>query len=123
MSGSSVVGCPYIHKEPDASFIAPSGGVVANVPIIIGALCVVPERSAAVGEAFPGHLTGVFKLPKASADVVAAGAQVDWDPTPGNIVVAGSVATNWDFGYAVRAAGNGDTEIIVAKTVATATPT
>ena len=41
-------------------FIAPSGGVVAGVPIIVQNVVVVPIASAAIGIAFQGRVEGVI---------------------------------------------------------------
>lgn len=101
--------------------VAPSGGVTVGVPKIIGSLCVIPEATAAEGERFAAYLTGVFLLPKVSGTAFAAGAVVDWDPTPGQCVAAGNVATNWAIGYCVEAAATTDAYVLVTKALETAT--
>lgn len=62
-------------------FTAPAGGVISGVPVVIGALFVIPAVSAAAGEMFEGHLTGEWSLPKTAADTPAQGAAAYWNDT------------------------------------------
>lgn len=61
----------FIQKGNSITCIAPTGGVISGLPVIIGAMCVVPATSAAATEAFEGVTTGVFSMPKVQADTPA----------------------------------------------------
>ena len=90
--------------------IAPTGGVTAGVPILIGNMVVVPVTTQAVGEEFAAKRGNVVTVAKATGTgALGQGVEVDWDPPPGNVVAAGSVTDNHRVGYLLEAAGDTDT--------------
>lgn len=107
--------------QPDTdtlTMVAPAGGVVVGVPVLIGAVCLIPIVTAAAGEKFAGRAEGVFDLPKAAGVALAAGVLVDWNATNKNCVANGT--GTHDLGYAVEAAAAGDATVRVAKIAASA---
>ena len=52
----------YIEDGESLTLIAPAGGVVSGVPLVINTLMVVPLTTAAEGETFAGKPKGVWKL-------------------------------------------------------------
>lgn len=90
--------------------VAPSGGVVAGVPLLVGNLVVVPINSADAGEIFAAKRGCVVQVAKATGTgVITQGTLVDWDPAPGNVVAAGSVQDNFPLGYLLEDVATGDT--------------
>jgi predicted RecA/RadA family phage recombinase len=86
-----------------------SGGVVAQ-----GRLLGVAVTSGTTGDVVAVHVEGVFRLPKLNTAVIAAGDAVTWDVNPGRVIVASAATGDVEnFGYAVEAAGNGTTEVLV----------
>lgn len=81
---------------------APSGGVVAGSPVIIGLIVAIALSNAAEGEVFEGQLTGVWTLPKTSAQAWTVGAQIYWTGTEATTVSTG----NTKIGVATAAAAN-----------------
>ena len=80
------------HVQPGNAldFVAPAGGVVSGVPLIIGNLFVVPSTSALEGEAFSGDLVGVFEFvaaTHATTQAAAVGAKYYWDDTAKKVTV------------------------------------
>lgn len=88
-----------------------SGGVVSQ-----GRLFGIAVTNGASGDDIAVMVEGVFRLPKLSSAVIAAGAAVTWDvsPAPGKVIVASAATGDVEgFGYATEAAGNGVTEVLV----------
>lgn len=50
----------FVEKGDTITCVAPVGGVVSGVLYLIGALAVVAAITAAAGEEFEGHVTGVW---------------------------------------------------------------
>jgi predicted RecA/RadA family phage recombinase len=58
----------FVHKGDTLTLTAPDGGVVGGVPIIVGALLVIPIGSAPVGSPFVAVFRGVYNLPKVPSE-------------------------------------------------------
>jgi predicted RecA/RadA family phage recombinase len=89
-----------------AAAVIASGDVVV-LTAGIGIAC----KDAAIGESVEIAVEGVFSLPKKAALVLAQGAKVYWDATPGEIT-----ATALDgviCGYVAKAALAGDAKVDV----------
>ncbi len=93
-----------------------SGEVIVQNKIIAVAV-----TDGAIGDTIAAHVEGVFRLKKASAAVFAAGTPVNWDTDNKQAIsAAGSTGDSDAIGYAVAAAGNGTTEVLVRLTPGTA---
>lgn len=97
-----------------------SGTVSAGDVDVVGTgLLGVALEDGVSGDTIVYAIEGVFKIPKVSAAVIAAGEQVLWDVSAdsGNGEADDDAATpaTGDFlaGYAMEAAGNGDTTVLV----------
>lgn len=89
--------------------VVASGGIVSQ-----GRLFGVAVTNGAIGDVIAVHVEGVVRLPKLSTAVIAAGAAVHWDVSASQIIVASTATGDIEnFGYAVEAAGNGTTEVLV----------
>jgi predicted RecA/RadA family phage recombinase len=87
-----------------------SGGVVTKGRRLLG-VAVMAGRS---GDVVPCHVEGVFSLPKLNTAVIAEGDAVTWSDGLGRVIVASAAVGDIEhFGYAVAAAGNGTTEVLV----------
>jgi predicted RecA/RadA family phage recombinase len=95
------------HPANNVPFTAPSGGVVSGVPLMIGALFVVPSIDADEGESFEGQLTGEWEFTKATADVVTEGQAAYFDGTV--VTTADGAGANALIGAFTEARANGDT--------------
>lgn len=101
----------------DVTLAAPvvSGGVVA-----IGKLIGIAVTDGDTGDTIAVHVEGVFRLPKLATAVFAVGTPVNWDAAPGQAIVAAGAAGDFNgIGYAVQAAGNGATTVLVRLTPGT----
>jgi predicted RecA/RadA family phage recombinase len=87
-------------------FTAPTGGVVAGTPKLIGNLLTIPMVSAAQTLPFEGATTGVWTMPKATGIVWTEGMILYWDNTAGN--VTNVTTSNYRIGVAAAAAASGD---------------
>ncbi|HDS1834374.1 TPA: DUF2190 family protein [Stenotrophomonas maltophilia] len=86
-----------------------SGGVVTK-----GRMLGIAVSKGAIGDTIAVHVEGVFRLPKLNTAVIAVGDPVTWDVNPGRVIVASAATGDVEnFGYAVDAAGNGATEVLV----------
>lgn len=77
-----------VQKGDSLNFTAPSGGVTSGVPVLIGALLVVPVASADQDETFAGQTCGVFTCSKLSAQAWTEGAIVYWDDSNSRFTTA-----------------------------------
>jgi len=86
-----------------------SGGIVSQ-----GRLFGVAVTNGKTGDVVAVHVEGVVRLPKLGTAVIAAGDPLTWDVNPGRVIVASAATGDVEnFGYAVEAAGNGTTEVLV----------
>jgi len=69
----------FIAHGHTLTLTAPSGGVTAGVPVVIGALLVIPKQSVDQGEQFTAEYRGIFKIAKAAADTPAQLAKAYWN--------------------------------------------
>lgn len=86
------------------TLVAPSGGVVSGVPVLIGGLLVVPQASAAVGELFAGEVRGVLELSKVSAQAWSQLVKLYWDDTAKLVTTV--TGSNTVIGVAAAVADN-----------------
>lgn len=80
----------FVQKGDVVTFTAPTGGVTAGVPALIGALTVIPAFSAAEGYECEGVTQGVFSLAKKSTDTPTQFAKAYWDSTNGEVTTTAS---------------------------------
>jgi predicted RecA/RadA family phage recombinase len=72
---------PTFRQEIDEpiNLVAPTGGVTSEVPVIIGPFVVLPQISADAGDHFPGLISGVANLEKATGFVPEVGGTAYFD--------------------------------------------
>lgn len=93
----------FVQPGHVLTFVAPAGGVVTGVAVLIGATVVVPSVTAAEGADFEGAIEGVFELIKAAGAAWDQGAPVYFDSADGKFKDATS-ATARRAGIAAAAA-------------------
>lgn len=101
----------YIQNGHVMTVTTPAGGIVSGEGLIVGSIFGVAAYSAVEGDPLELAITGVYRLPKASAAVLTVGARVAWDNTAKNINVPGT--GRFPVGIATEAAGNGITSVAV----------
>jgi predicted RecA/RadA family phage recombinase len=67
------------------TLIAPSGGVTAGTPVIIGGTFAIPISGASEGDEFVGYVDGIYTLTKTAGFAPAAGDVAYWDADAGSI--------------------------------------
>ena len=101
----------YIQNGHVITVATPAGGIASGEGLIVGNIFGIAAYSAAEGDPVELAITGVYKLPKATAAVLTVGARVAWDNTAKNINAPG--AGRFPVGVATEAAGNGITSVAV----------
>lgn len=101
----------HIQNGHVITVTVPTGGIASGEGMIIGNIFGVAAYSAAEGDPLELAITGVFRLPKATAAVLTVGTRVAWDNTAKNINLPG--AGRFPVGVATEAAGNGITSVAV----------
>ena len=96
----------FIQPGNSIQSIAPAGGVVSGVPVVIGSFTGVPGTTAAEGKEFELHLVGVYQLEKATG-AWAQGDKIYWDAAAKKATK--TTTSNTLFGVAAAAALSGDT--------------
>ncbi|MFP3979163.1 DUF2190 family protein [Marinobacter sp. KMM 10035] len=94
----------FVQPGQVLTLTAPAGGVTSGSGHLIGAMFVVALHSAAVGESFEGQLTGVWSLPKTSAQAWTEGVAIYWDGS--KATTADASGSNALIGHAAAAAAN-----------------
>jgi predicted RecA/RadA family phage recombinase len=90
------------------------GGVASGDGVLINeGLFGVAATSADAGDEFEMALVGVFELPKQTSDVFAFGQSVFWDAGQEKCIASQSTDEEKWIGAAVKAAGSGDTTVVV----------
>jgi len=101
----------YIQNGHVITVPTPTGGIASGDGLIVGSIFGIAAYSAAEGDPLELATTGVYKLPKASAVVLAVGARVAWDDTAKEVNTPG--AGRFPIGVAVEAAESGVTSVAV----------
>ena len=101
----------YIQNGHVITVPTPAGGIASGEGLIVGNIFGISAYSAAEGDPLELAITGVYKLPKATAAVLAVGARVAWDNTAKQVNTLG--AGRFPIGVATEAAGNGITNVPV----------
>ena len=96
----------YIKSGETLTVIAPAN-VSSGALVVVGAIVGVASFDAALNAEVEVTTEGVFTLPKATADVIAAGAKLYWDTVASKLTVTAGTGSKVLVGYAIRAAGNG----------------
>ncbi len=96
----------YIQPGDTIDLTAPTGGVTAGTPLLIGALLVIPKVTAAETVAFAAYVNGVHTVPKATG-AWTEGASLYWDNAAKNFTT--TATANYYAGVAAAAAASGDT--------------
>jgi predicted RecA/RadA family phage recombinase len=78
--------------------------VVSGQGLLVGAMFVICAASAAEGQPVQGWLTGMYQLPKNSADVWTLGQLIYWDNTA--MLATSTAGGNTKIGVATASAAN-----------------
>jgi predicted RecA/RadA family phage recombinase len=97
----------FVQPGEVLKLTAPSGGVVAGTPKLIGSIVVVPPVTAAQTVQFSAMVTGVATVAKATGATWSEGEKIYWDVGDGNFNT--SAGGNTLAGVAVEAALSGAT--------------
>lgn len=101
----------YIQPGKSIDYTNASGSAIASGDVVVlGSHIGIAGSDIPDGETETVHMDGVFELPKA-AEAIAAGVDVYWDATAGNITA--TVGTNTPAGMATKAAAEGDATVEV----------
>lgn len=101
----------YVQPGNVMPFTAPSGGVVAGTPVLIGALLVIPQNTAAQTLPFEGMVVGVHTLTKTTAQAWTEGQKIYWNTSTN--VCSSDGTTGPLIGVAAVAAENPSTTGVV----------
>lgn len=69
----------FVQEGHALDYVAPAGGVVAGVALLIGTVLVIPATTAAEGAMFSGWIEGVYNLPCATGTAWNPNAALYWD--------------------------------------------
>lgn len=94
----------FVQPGQVLTLTAPAGGVTSGSGYLIGSMFVVALHDAGAGTPFEGQLTGVWSLPKTSAQAWTEGAAIYWDGS--KATTAEGSGSNTLIGHAAAAAAN-----------------
>ncbi|WP_342106302.1 DUF2190 family protein [Methylobacterium sp. SI9] len=94
----------YIEAGDTITAPAPAGGAVSGLPVIIGLLIGIATTTVAAGINVAVKTSGVFELPKVSAQAWTIGQAIYWDPVAGNATTSNTSTTL--LGYASEPSAN-----------------
>lgn len=95
----------YVSPGDTVTLTAPSGGVTAGTPVLIGRLLVIPKNTVAQTLPFDGYVGGVHTVAKVGSQAWTEGANVYWDDT--NKYFTTTATSNQYAGVALVAVGSG----------------
>ena len=101
----------YLQNGHIVRVTTPAGGIASGEALIVGSIFGIAAYSSAEGDPLELATTGVYKLPKATAAVLAVGARVAWDNTAKEVTTP--AAGRFPIGVAVETAGNGVSSVAV----------
>lgn len=94
---------------------APAGGVTSGIPVVIGALVLVPLDSAAEGDEFVGHTYGEWSgIPCASGLTVGDGVSM----LDGEMVAAGVAGSAGPIGALTTDQAGGTASVFIVQSLA-----
>ncbi|OEY66805.1 DUF2190 family protein [Marinobacter sp. X15-166B] len=97
----------FIQPGQVLTLTAPAGGVVSGGGYLVGDLFAVALHKAEAGDAFEGQLTGVWSLPKTSAQAWTEGAKIYWDGSKATTVSTDNTLIGHAAAAAVNPSGTG----------------
>lgn len=94
-------------KQPGVALdcVAPAGGVVSGVALLVNTILVVPATTAAAGQPYSGYLEGVYELPCATGTAWAQFDTLYWDTANARLTTTAGSNTKVGFAAAPKAAG------------------
>ncbi len=107
----------FVQEGHALDYVAPAGGVVAGVALLIGTVLVIPATTAAEGQVFAGWVEGVYILPCATGTAWAMNVALYWDDA--NDRVTTTAGTNVKIGMtaAPKVAGDATGNVKLIPTV------
>lgn len=96
----------FVQRGENLTLNAPAA-VLSGAGVLVGSIFGVANGDAALGAPVVLSTTGVFDLPKKTADDMPVGAVVYWDETAGEVTL--TATGNTKIGVAIAAAGVGVT--------------
>ena len=94
------------------TLVAPAGGVVADLPVLIGRIFAIPVTSVAATVSFEGYTKGIYEIAKASGVAMSQGDPAFWDD--GNSVIDATGSGFREVGYVVADVLAGAAIVLVA---------
>jgi len=107
------MGKSFIQEGEVLTFTAPTGGVTAGVPVLIGTLPVIPVATVAQTLPFEGYTCGVHSVPKLGSQAWTEGALVYLDNTNHHFTTVSTGNTRAGIAVAAVGSGAGETTGIV----------
>lgn len=109
------------HQDGRVLDVVLTAAVKSGEVIVKNKLVGVAVTDGEVGDTVATHVEGVFSLPKLVAATFEVGAVVNWDVDGKQAIsAAGGTGDVNSIGYAIEAAGNGATTVLVRLTPGTA---
>jgi predicted RecA/RadA family phage recombinase len=100
----------FIQPGNVITVTAPAGGVLSGAGLLVGSLFGIANGKAAQDEDVELSLTGVYALPKVSAQAWTQGAKIYWDNATKLATTAAAAGANALIGVATKAAANPSAE-------------
>jgi len=102
----------FVQPGNVLDLVAPAGGVVSGMPVVIGSIFAVPQVDAMDGDVFAGVVEGVVLLPKAATIAPAQGTPMFWDAVALS-ATSTSAAGLYPIGVCTAQASAADIEVMV----------
>lgn len=95
----------FVQEGRALDFVAPAGGVVSGVALLVGTVLVIPAVTAAEGQPFSGWIEGVYTLPCATGTAWTMCTALYWDNTNKRLTVTSTSNTKVGMVAAPKVAG------------------
>lgn len=104
-----------IHNGTTIPVTAPSGGLTAGAPYLLGTLLVVPLNTVAETEQTTAYTEGVYVQAKTTGEAWTQGAALYWDVSEAKWTTTASGNTLKGVAYAAAASGDTSGTVLIIQ--------
>lgn len=107
----------FVQEGHALDYVAPAGGVVSGLALLIATILVIPSTTKAEGQSFSGWIEGVYTLPCATGTAWAMHDVLYWDATNKRLTTTATNNAKVGMAAAPKPAGDAFGNIKLLPTV------
>lgn len=107
----------FVQEGHALDYVAPAGGVVSGLALLIASILVIPSTTKAEGQPFSGWIEGVYTLPCATGTAWTMNVPLYWDDANDRLTTNANGTVKVGMAAAPKAAGDAVGNIKLLPTV------